>query len=333
VTVFDQSGLQVALAGTSANGTYATRALAAGSYRVRFDAAGFDSLLFNGVACTPVSCDPASGTAVVLAPPANATGVNADLAGGGSGAQNPKIVYLDNCKPNGCTVKPGAEDSRTNSSTIVPSQRNLPPFPFSDNTFEQVAQCVRATFAPFSVSVVSSDPGTASHREFMFTTLPATVGQPLNIAGVSPWACGVPLENSIAFGFASAVGDNVAELCDLAAHEIGHQLGLDHEFYCPDHMSYLQGCGAKAFADVDVECGTFTPEACYCGSAVSQNTFAKIATVAGLSTRIFSDSFDGDPAAFFFRKRLGPQSSGLISCGTDTQRPNVLQPWLDQQSH
>jgi hypothetical protein len=83
VTVFDASGLQVGLAGTAADGTYTTRALAGGSYRVRFDAAGFDSLLFNGLPCTPQSCDPATGTAVPLSPPANASNINANLSGGG----------------------------------------------------------------------------------------------------------------------------------------------------------------------------------------------------------------------------------------------------------
>ena len=326
VTVFDSSGLMVALAATSSNGNYVTPALAGGSYRVRFDAGGFDSQLYNNVTCTPSSCDPVSGTAVVLAPPANANGISADLAGGTSGTPSPKLVYIDNCKPNGCIVRPGQENAITNTSSIINSQRVLPPFPFSDVVFDQVVQCVRNTFAPFSVIVTTADPGNALHREFIFSTFPSTIGQPSQVSGISPWACGVPLENSIAYGFASVYGEDVGELCNLAAHEIGHQMGLDHEFYCPDHMTYLAGCGMKSFVDIDSACGTGSPTDCYCGSAATQNTFAKLAGVAGLSMPIFADGFDPAPAAPF-GKPLGPQSNASLACGTDTRRPSPQQAW------
>jgi hypothetical protein len=141
----------------------------------------------------------------------------------------------------------------------------------------------------------------------------------------------VPLENSIAFGFASLYGADVANLCNVAAHEIGHQLGLDHEFYCPDHMTYLEGCGLKSFADFDAQCGTYSPESCYCGSAPTQNTFQKLSAVAGPSTRVFADGFEAPPVDFLFGRPLGPQTTMPISCGTETRRPNVPLPQLFPQ--
>jgi hypothetical protein len=332
VTVFDSSGQVAALATTGSNGNYTTGALVAGSYHVRFDASGFDSQLFNGVSCTPSSCDPASGTPVSLAPPANAIGVGADLAGDNSAAQDAKIVFINICKPSGCAVQPGQENAIANTSALVPSPRVLPPFPFSDAVFDQVVQCVQNTFSPFSVIVTTSDPGNVAHREFMYTTFPLTMGLPPETAGISPWACGVPLENSISFGFANVYGEDVGQLCTLAAHEIGHQMGLDHEFYCPDHMTYLEGCGLKSFVDIDAQCGTSSGRDCYCGSAPTQNTFAKLAAVAGLNVPIFADGFD-PPAAASFGKLLGPQSNSSISCGTDTQRPSPLQAWPPGVQH
>jgi hypothetical protein len=331
VTVFDQAGVQVALAASASDGTYAVRALAGGSYRVRFDANGFDSQLYDGLACTAQSCEPVAATAVLLAPPLDKTGVDADLGGGGSSPQNPRLVYLNDCKPNGCTILPGNEDSRTNHSALTDSQRTLAAFPYSAATFSQVAACVRAEFAAFSITVTTQDPGLAAHREFMFSTLPSQLGMSFEVGGVSPWQCGVPLENSIAFGFAEKYGEDIGGLCNVAAHEIAHQLGLDHEYYCPDHMTYLGGCGSKTFADFEAQCGGYSVEDCYCGAALVQNSFEKLAVVAGLSTRIFSDGFEQPAAEFMLGRRLGPRADGVISCGTDTRRPNMLLPWLQGQ--
>jgi MYXO-CTERM domain-containing protein len=41
----------------------------------------------------------------------------------------------------------------------------------------------------------------------------------------------------------------------VAAQEIAHSFGLDHEFLCADPMTYLNGCGAKSFQDVAAPCG------------------------------------------------------------------------------
>lgn len=332
VTVYDASGLQVALAGTASDGTYATGALAGGSYRVRFDAIGFDSQLFDSLPCTASSCDPVIATPIALVPPINATGINADLDGGNAGTQTPRLVYINNCKPNGCVVSPGLDNAITNRSSIINSTHVLPPFPFSDAVFDQVVQCVRNSFAPFSINVTTADPGNVIHREYMFTTFPSVIGQDSSVGGVAPWACGVPLENAIAFGFASTYGEDIAELCIVSAHEIGHLMGLDHEFYCPDHMTYLEGCGMKSFADVDSQCGTGSPGSCYCGSAPTQNTFEKLAALAGLSRPIFANGFDPESALPFGRP-LGPQSNAPMACGTDTRKPGPMQPWPAGSPH
>jgi hypothetical protein len=114
---------------------------------------------------------------------------------------------------------------------------------------------VRRVYAPFFMTITETDPGNVPHRELMIGGNPGNIGMSSGVLGVSPWACGVPLVNTIAFVFSAAHGDNIPELCWTATHEAGHLFGLDHEFHQPDSMSYDPlTTQYKHFTDFNSEC-------------------------------------------------------------------------------
>ena len=55
------------------------------------------------------------------------------------------VIYLNNCKPNGCTVSPGFESSMNNRSSIIDQTANLSPFAYSDSVWQQVGWAQQRT--------------------------------------------------------------------------------------------------------------------------------------------------------------------------------------------
>lgn len=78
------------------------------------------------------------------------------------------------------------------------------------------------------------------------------------------------VERGVAFVFTRNLGGSTRRVCEVAAHEVGHVLGLDHEVLCQDPMTYLGGCGEKTFQDTWASCGEYSPRGCMCGA--QQNT-------------------------------------------------------------
>jgi len=153
------------------------------------------------------------------------------------------------------------------------------------------------------------------HRELMVGGLPSAIGQSSGVRGVAPFS-GSPLDNVIAFAFAVAIGDDVDELCYYAGHELGHLYGLDHEFYCPDLMTYLQCAGTKTFSDFDAPCGEDAERACFLG-ADTQNSAAVLAAVAGQEEIVFRNGFE--EAGPVFEDLAGARSVESLVCGTTTR--------------
>lgn len=183
----------------------------------------------------------------------------------------PLKVFLNR---NGGTYRPGQDDSRQNTSIVPRQNSTIPAWPFGDNAWDSLKECVTAQFAPFHVTIVDQEPpSNERYVEHVVGGLPQDVGLPNGVGGVAPidnFNCRV-LDVAINFTFAEVYGGNVQAICETAAQEIAHSFSLDHELYCPDPMTYLGGCGDKTFRDVDVQCGEFQPRACNCNRA-TQNS-------------------------------------------------------------
>ena len=59
----------------------------------------------------------------------------------------------------------GADDSRTDHSSIPSQTSSLSAFAYGDPSFASVLACVQSTFAPFDADVTEVDPGDSAHLE------------------------------------------------------------------------------------------------------------------------------------------------------------------------
>lgn len=207
-----------------------------------------------------------------------------------SQAVDSHLIYLNNCKPNGCVVHPGNDNAITHTSSVPGQSSTLTAFGFSDETFGSTASCLRGLFARYDVTITTADPGASPRRELMLAGQPQDLGLQSGIAGVSPFS-GQPIDNAIAYAFATTIGDDPDALCWIAANQLGHLYGLDDEHYCPDVMTFLDGCGVKAFTPVDAPCGEFSDRTCASGAA-TQNSDATLRLVIGDIDHIFFANFD-----------------------------------------
>jgi hypothetical protein len=214
-----------------------------------------------------------------------------------------KTLFLNNCKPNGCQLRSGQTDSRYDYSSI-PRNGNpkLAAFGASDATWNQVVQCMKETFAPFSIDITTVDPGTAPHMEIMIAGLPTNLGLSNGIGGIAPYQCGY-IENSLSFAFANVYQGNALEICSTAAQEVAHTWSLDHVIEPSDPMTYYPYNGHRFFKDSPIKCGsdcqggigplpdrnggqvtctgpTQQEHACTCGGA-TQNSVAIIKNIFG----------------------------------------------------
>jgi MYXO-CTERM domain-containing protein len=193
-----------------------------------------------------------------------------DLAFVGPG-QPPLKVFLNR---NGGTYRPGQDDSRQNTSIVPRATSTIPAWTFGDARWQQLKDCVVDQFSRFNVEIVETEPpSNERYVEHVVGGRPENVGLPNGVGGVAPidnFNCRV-IDVAINYTFSEVYGGNVQAICETAAQEIAHSFSLDHELHCPDPMTYLGGCGAKEFRDVDAQCGEFQPRACNCNRA-SQNS-------------------------------------------------------------
>ena len=193
-------------------------------------------------------------------------------------------LYVNDCRPNGCAVYPGPDDSRVGTSTIPIQPSRLDPFPHGDAVWNAVVQCVRDTYAPFDVQVVTSNPGAADHFEVMVAGDPEDV-QLTGVLGVAPFIpCNGLVDNVPTFVFANQTS-NVDLLCWAIAKEAGHAFGLDHALLAADPMSTSAPPLRKRFQNQDARCGVRDdqPRTCRCGNP-TQNSFTHLRDTFGLST-------------------------------------------------
>ncbi len=207
-----------------------------------------------------------------------------------------ETIYLNKCT-NGCTVKPGSTDARTDTTSIASAQAQFNEFAWQPGEWEQVVQCVKEVYSPFAVTVTDVRPST-EYSEAIVAGSPQDIGLPTGVGGVGPGSpdCS-PMTNQIAFAFAeTAVSDFAQEdnnnrvwgICWVISQEIAHAYGLpDHEIKftdgesaCSDPMTYMSDCGGqKFFRNRTANCGDFTAKPCTCATQV--NSHLKLTSVFG----------------------------------------------------
>lgn len=199
------------------------------------------------------------GTLLQIIPPAAGSWVNAPAA--------PTIIYMNK---NGVTLTPGNNDARTNRSTIVGQTSTIPAFEGSAAEWSSVMTCIRTIFAPYNVNIVDVDPGNVPHFESVMGGRAQQAGMEQGVLGVSPFTtdCSV-IPNSIVFTFTQSTRDAYGttaglpeELCEIAAQEIAHSFGLDHEYLASDPMTYLNFNGLKRFQNTNAQCGEYSARTC-----------------------------------------------------------------------
>ena len=175
-----------------------------------------------------------------------------------------KTVYLNR---DGATLRPGTNDARTNTSTIVSQPTTIAPWEATDALWTATVACMRETWSRFDVTFVEEDPGNVPHMEALFGGLATDIGRPLNIAGIAPFAqdCSI-VENATVFAFVDSLPQDPQLICEVMSQELGHAYGLDHVLLASDPMSYLSFDGKKTFQDSPADCGEKTARPCGLGA-------------------------------------------------------------------
>ena len=169
------------------------------------------------------------------------------------------------------------EDSRTNVSSIANSAVDMPAYSKGAAAWSQFVSCIQDEFSRFNVQVTDRDPGNVPHLEAVISGTPDMIGLGSGVGGIANMNDDCSLfENGITWIFEQQFRDAQTD-CEVAAQEISHNIGLDHEFLCQDPMTYLDSCGHKTFQDQDVSCGEYSARQCMCadprnGSAAHQNS-------------------------------------------------------------
>src|SRR5882672_1444588 len=196
-------------------------------------------------------------------------------------AQVSHVIYLNPCLPNGCTVLPGFDDSRTDHSSIPQSQAPLAAYPWGSGRWNTLVQCVKHMYAPYDGQVTDVDPGTAPHFELMVGGRSTDVGIQ-GAGGVAPFIpCqGELQDNVISFVFAQET-QNLDFLCWASAQETSHVFCLDHEMNAKDPMTYLSPPIKKVgFMNEASNCGEYQPRDCWCGGT-QQNSAQFLSDLLG----------------------------------------------------
>lgn len=174
------------------------------------------------------------------------------------------VIYVNRCI-GGCTLTPGANDSRGDTVSFIQSTVNIDQFMYDEATYQEVIDCVRQVYLPYNVDIVTEEPA-GPHHEAILAGVPGDLGLNPQVGGIAPAACS-PIDNAISFSFANN-GQDVLTMCWTVAQESAHAFGLpDHVFDCSDPMTYIPGCGTKFFRDEALPCGEFAlnDKPCRCG--------------------------------------------------------------------
>ncbi|MCE9576370.1 MAG: hypothetical protein K8W52_24695 [Deltaproteobacteria bacterium] len=190
----------------------------------------------------------------------------------------PVVVYLNR---DGGVIGGGDDDAENDRSWLVPGRSaTVPAWSGGDARWGQVMKCVKDRFSAFNVEITDQRPTQSGYVMAMVGGAPKLLGMGTEVSGIAPYT-GEVERNAIVFVFSENVENDVETTCVDTLHEVGHALGLDHEYLCEDPMSYLWDCEApKVFQNVDVPCGE--DEARACENGPTQNSWQTLARNVGL---------------------------------------------------
>lgn len=217
-----------------------------------------------------------------------------EATGSSSTVAQSKVIYLNR---GGVTLDPGDNDSRTNKSTLAKQRTQIPAWTTSETTWQATVSCLRELFAPFDVTIVTTDPGpTVQHIEAVFGGMPQMLSMDNNVMGVAPFKsdCTI-LENAMVFTFTGNIPNDARMACEIQAQEIAHAYGLDHERLPTDPMTYMRYDGNRSFQNQLAECGEGAAR--MCGVAGSASCYGKQNSVQLLFARLGSKGVLGDDTA------------------------------------
>ncbi len=203
-------------------------------------------------------------------------------------------LFLNDCKGGGCVVtKTGfrGDSSLTNRSSIPQISNGqtvtLSAYKWGDDHWNQVIDCVKETFAPFDIEVVTEEPAGNHHEVMIAGTVEEFAYH--DAGGVAPFIdCGATTDNMLSFVFANQTND-IKYLCGAIAHEAGHTYGLSHNLDADDPMTYLDLGSRKRWQNSDANCGEDSPRECECdnvggtGSSFKENSFKYLRSTFGMS--------------------------------------------------
>lgn len=198
-------------------------------------------------------------------------------------APSSRVIYVHKCPSTGCLIRPGTDDSRTDTSSIPSQQVSISRFKQTDAVWAKMMECVKNTYAPFDIMVTDVDPGTVPHYENIVGGSSGSELSPefAGAGGVSPFTCG-EIPNSVSFTF-DVYGPDADQLCWTVAQETAHSFGLEHEYNAADPLTYIAGgASMKRFQATESPCGTFQAlSSCQCTQKATQNSYKFIVNLFG----------------------------------------------------
>jgi hypothetical protein len=195
-------------------------------------------------------------------------------------------IFLNRCV-GGCTLHPGNNNSTTDTSSIPNGTAQISEYMGTDAQWNQIVSCVKATYAPFNVQIVTTRPTSGNYHMAIVAGYASEVGEQQGVLGVSPFTCDY-IPNSISFSFANEEPTNIDDICWTVSQETAHSWGLDHKFDNRDPMTYLEtGPSVKSFQNSAGSCGEYQARQCTCsyqGTGMSaMNSYALIMATFGSS--------------------------------------------------
>lgn len=203
-----------------------------------------------------------------------------------TGLADSRVLYLNHI---GATLTPGANNSQTNTSSIVTRTSQVPGWAASSADWAATMACMKEVWSRFDVTITDVDPGKVPHIEAIFARAPSDVGINDYIGGISPFTsdCSV-IESSIVFAFTDNLAKRPRTICEVMSQEIAHSFGLDHELLASDPMTYLSYSGPREFQDQDASCGEDKARPCGISGSTcraTQNSVALLRARLGAANR------------------------------------------------